>query len=705
MNPSKQKLPVLAYRNLFYLFSILAQLFFIADLSGQTKKTVREIDEPVFIIRVEQTGQSDDIYFTSTLEKTYSPCSQWVGGSGGFTGTPSGFVSNAGGLGGLRPKMGIPYYAKKLSGSAQGSDGSSATVVTNGDGLGLWTEQLGDNKCTRQDDPADLPSHNMSARFERTEKGARITFNAGLVSAGCGTYIGFVNIDQMDVDQALIRQFCTFEITNEELNNWKQLKKENRQIFSDDNGKLTVVATLFAEIESPIEVEVNIADYDTWMPQGNLKSPEKAGSTLIINATVKTKDATEKNKDAKITFTLNNVSSEPGICLNGPQKDGWDMEFSELFNPTSQFEVFPDEITTRSYVTEANAVISSYDFGATAEFSVKAEDQDGNPVKVVLQGKERTSIFLPKRELGGRIADAWRNKEGVEGLSDDWDEVEINGQPEKGDGLDLYSKYRGLLVVTGSGKIDHIRLPAKEKVHFVIDRSNIFDFKRWQASSGIHAYRMIDETTRNRQVDFNSSSASPTGGKYAVEIEMIKGTIEKDPMPQDKASAKDGRQAGDKPYQYAYTVGYTPRKTTRCRVFPDRISAMLERVVATMRKALDNPDAPENAEEIATLKSLGRPLDAIRQRLNAIDEKEIKILTDMMVKLSAIHEMGHACGINGHLNDLGDEDDTLLRSPECPMNYLYIRDRRLFILDRALGGEGQFCRTDPDNCWEYLNVK
>lgn len=705
MKLPEQKMPVKNGLYIFGLLAITAQLFLISDLMGQTKNSGFRTEEIIFTIIVEQTGISDDVSYSSVLEKTYAPCSQWVGGSGGFTRTPSGFISNAGGLGGLKPKMGIPFYSRRISGSAKGSDGSTASVVPSGDGLGFWTEQRGDSKCTDQDDPSGQPSSHMSALFERTEKGARITFDADIVSAGCATYIGFISVGQMEVDPALVLKFCTFEITNEELNNWKQIKKKNTQIFSDDNGRLTAVATLSVKIESPIEVEVEIADYDDWMPKGNEENPKLAGNTLNIKASVKNNNGADKDKEVKVTFTLNNVSNEPGICINGPKADSLDMKFLEKDNPTTQFEVSQTRVKTINFVKETNVVISSFDFGAYADLSVTAMDRDGKPVKVILQNKERNSIFLPKAEMGGIIADAWRIKEKVAGLDETWDEAEVSGQKAKGDGLDLYAKYRGVLVIGSSGTPGHTRLTAREKVHFVIDKSNIFDFERWYQTSGIRAYKVNEALTSNRQVDYNSTSASHKGGKYAVKIENIRGLIEMDPMPQSEEDKLKGIREGDYPLQYGYLDGDTPRKTERCRVFQDRIKAMLGRVITKMRTAIDNPEAAENAEEIAMLNSLGRSLDEIRQRLIAINDDEIKLLTDMMLELTAIHEMGHACGIDGHLNDLGQEDETLLRSPSCPMNYLSIRDRRLFILDRALGGEGRFCSKAPDNCWEQLNVK
>ena len=689
----------------FVLLFFLLHFCLFTNNSAQAQKTSISVNSPIFKIRVQQTGQSDGVSFTSTLEQTYAPCSQWVGGSGGWQGTPSEFISNAGGLGGLIPKMSIPFYIKEYAGTANGSDGSKANVVTIGDGLGLWTEQSDNNTCTKQDNSSDYPSRKMNALFERTESGARITFDAGLVSAGCATYIGFVNIYQMEVDPALVKRFCTFELTNEELKNWKFIQKSNVQSFSDDNGKLTANASLYVEIKEPAEVKVEIEDYENWIPEANPKNPEKSGKSLKIKATVSGTDGSEKKKEAKVTFLMNYVSEEPGFCINGPEVEGFDMRFTKEENDESKFEVSTLEVKTKEYIDETQVVVSSFDFGAYAELRVMAVDRDGNPLKVTFQGKECTNVSIPKTELGSRIPNAWLNKEGVKGLSDDWDEAEVIGQTAKGDGLDLYAKYRGVLTIDKSVTPEHIRLPAREKVHFVIDKSNKFDFNRWYASTNIRAYRMDEQTTIKKQVDYNSSSASRNGGKYAVESEVARGIIDKDPLPLTEEEIKAGKEPGNDPKQYGCTVGNKPREIERCRIYPDRIQAMIVRVVSNMNTALANPDAPENAEEIAVLNSLGFPLESIRERLKAIDENEIEILTDMMVQLTVIHEMAHACGVDGHMNDKGKEDDALLRTPSCPMNYLSVKDRRLFILFRKLGGEGVFCSNPPDNCWKQLNVK
>ena len=109
------------------------------------------------------------------------------------------------------------------------------------------------------------------------------------------------------------------------------------------------------------------------------------------------------------------------------------MKVLEKDNPTSRFDVTQTVVETKDFVHEPDVVISSFDYVAYAELYVKAVDRDGNPVNVLIQGKERNTIFLPKAEKGGLIADAWRAKEGVEGLPDSWDEAEVKGQSAKGE--------------------------------------------------------------------------------------------------------------------------------------------------------------------------------------------------------------------------------------------------------------------------------
>ena len=58
---------------------------------------------PVFRIRFTLSGTSGEASYTSNLEIGYAPCALWTGGSGGWKGSPAGYLDEAGGLGGIRP--------------------------------------------------------------------------------------------------------------------------------------------------------------------------------------------------------------------------------------------------------------------------------------------------------------------------------------------------------------------------------------------------------------------------------------------------------------------------------------------------------------------------------------------------------------------------------------------------------------------------
>jgi len=678
--------------NLKLVLTLIAHFFFLSNIFGQLQMAGKEIDEPVFIIRVEQIGQSEDISYTSLLEQTYAPCSMWTGDSFGV-GTPAGFISKAGGLSGLKPKMGIPFYTRSLSGTASGSDGSTAKVITIGDGIGLWTEQRGVEKCTNQDDPADQHSRNMTARFERTETGARITFSPGIVSAGCATYIGFIQFGQMDLDQEAMQRFCTFELTNEELTNWNKLEKIKTQSFIDDNGKLTIKASLlYAEIEKESEVRVEIDGYEKWIPEGNIKNPEIQGNTLKIKARVTSKDGDNKSKEAKITFTLANVSTEQGLCINGPVANGLDLKFTQEENQHANLTVSDGEIQTKDLVTETEVIVSSFDFGAFAELHVTAEDKDGKKLKVILQGKDRTSITLPKAELGGRIADAWREKEAVEGLSDDWDAEIVKGQKVNGDGLSLYEEYRGAL----TGRTEdgtYTRLNPKEKELFVVDEAGILDAELWKSASGITAIFVSKSNTKGidvaaRHLNWCSSYAK-VGSKHAVVIDTKTKPTEKEVMGEVNEGVT------------------TPRDVDFCHVYPKTALDFVNALIHKLQNAIKNPESEDGEYFTAS----GLPPKLWKDALDRLGPETIDKILALQLKWTAIHELGHACGITGHLSKEEPTKETSLGHPQCFMRYTKTQEDAMHFLlhilfpdTKTIMGFTLFC-TDGYNCMGEINVK
>ncbi len=120
--------------------------------------------EPVFRIKVTISGRQDSASYTSRLEIGYAPCAIWTGGSGGWQGSPAEFLQKAGGLAAIRPGMSLPFYGITREGHASGSDGSessSATVVTIGPGRAHWTERDKYGQSEKVTDPDDRPDQTL----------------------------------------------------------------------------------------------------------------------------------------------------------------------------------------------------------------------------------------------------------------------------------------------------------------------------------------------------------------------------------------------------------------------------------------------------------------------------------------------------------------------------------------------------------------
>jgi hypothetical protein len=432
------------------------------------------------------------------------------------------------------------------------------------------------------------------------------------------------------------------------------------------------------------EATFDLVDHD-WLPE-----PDASSSVEIK----------WKGKAEQVKVTLSGISREPGTCLNSQETD----EDEDLLVTSQGKWLVQKEGSREDLKYVALQILPKQDPPQSVKLEIKTKDYGAFgklQCEVLLDGKWRTtkasgaeSLNVPYDANDNRIADVWERKEGVTGYPETWDEAEVEGQTAKGDGLSLYSKYRGVRTADK----DWTRLTAKEKVHFVLDPGGAFDTERWLKSTGIRAYKLTDDMVRGGKVDFNAKTAAGAG-KYAVRLELRSGTTE------EAADADGNVTTKDEPRQYAYSIGNTPRSTAACRIFPDRIRAMIVRVSTLMRIAVTAPVTQAEKEEAALLQSLGIPMEEIKRRLAALDKGQLDTLAQQMIALCAIHEMGHACGVPGHLNGKGEEDQDVQRNPECPSQYLNPIGRRKFILFGQLGGDGSFCKDAPDNCWSHLNVK
>ena len=210
------------------------------------------------------------------------------------------------------------------------------------------------------------------------------------------------------------------------------------------------------------------SDFDTWLPAGN-KDPNKPGNSMGVNVQLRHKGEKEPAVDMTGTFyvTLEDVSHQPGYCVNAPSKDeaSDDPDFKLKEGDNLMLD---DDATgqTEEDTNEQSVTIESYDFGAYGRLRVEVKVNDGTTVKAHLEGDPgKEYLDLPKDDNHNHIADAWEKEKGVEDLPAKWDEADQPaGQYKLGDGISLYEKYRGFVV-----KGYHQRLEPHKKHVFVYD--------------------------------------------------------------------------------------------------------------------------------------------------------------------------------------------------------------------------------------------
>ena len=619
-----------------------------------------------------------------------------------------------GGFLALKEGESLQFYLKESEDQGRGwvDKDQHSWVGSKRDGTSTSTLD-GRYTSTRREDLAD----SMDARLVRTKTGARIQFHWWLDPGWeeLGVSASLCGFSRPEAARVL-----TFELSDEDLRNWDRIAKTNQgTIRHDEDAGVagTMTATLSAVRVAEDEVEVSVepgTDYVSWIPEGNKDKPDEPGKDLEVSISVHKKGEPGKPRKALLSISIPYVSTNQGVCGNWPQGagEGEGLRFrKEDFPKEKDGLLFIDKTHLEADVLleEARIRVHAYDYGAWGSLRVTARDLDGKEVKVRVRGKDSPDLDIPLDDNANRIADAWEVQKGVKGFPADWDEAEVEGQTVKGDGLTLYQKYRGVVVQGISGK-QYARLEPREKVHFVIDPAGVFDADRWRRSTGIRAYKLTsDMVASDRKMDVNRGDPSGNG-KYAVRIEIVKGTADPpnilDPIEPDKNVDRSG--------QIAYSVGpkipfWTPKDVDRILIFPDRIGAQIDDIVTKMKRALTNPTTPADQMEAQRLRQLGQETgltiaDILRISSN-FDASAREERIQRMVALLAIHETGHACSVNGHLNSKGEEDENLNRTPGCPSSYLDQMGRRRFILLGELGGGGTFCKAPPDQCWMHLNVK
>lgn len=450
----------------------------------------------------------------------------------------------------------------------------------------------------------------------------------------------------------------------------RQVREQNNIVIIP--GALNVTWQLSTKpIPSKLQLKpVDPATYENWMPVPKFAQRPDTTPLAIMAEFVPVREGMPAPQ-GRIDFYLTDVSSHTGECCNAPRdrpmKD--DLRFADeqadgiVIDPNNKKHAYTKDKQERAVV-----MISAEDGGAYGTLTARCQDQD---LIAIYEATGTPYLKLPKDENNNHVADAWEKQEGIfgENLPVNWDEVHVTGQDNDGDGVSLYRKYRGFRVAGG----DYVRLKPKKKSLFVIDNDGVFNTALWEKASDIPAYKVDDTLTQggndlnaSRIVDFTMGDATGQH-KYAVRLEVKRGLVE----PVQYRNQPPGKLTL---YGYTDQQGNSPRTAEVCRIFPDRLAALVDRMVASLQNAIKNPASDDGV----AMANWGIPPEQAQAALDKLKTNNRAPIVARLITLCAIHEMGHACGIPGHINK-GEEDE--IGDDHCPMKYLDQGDRRWMILD------------------------
>lgn len=530
----------------------------------------------------------------------------------------------------------------------------------------------------------------------RTEKGGTLEFSAA-------SPIESTNQDVITGCDGSWDTPQVFEFTEQELLKLPSVSKSLslRMTAGPANGcSGTASVTLNATLP-PADEEMVLEPgdaYNSWLPAPQAKDMPgvtfDASVRLPVKARILPKKAGSEAREAKIRFSLEQVSRHSGRCGNfpkgGQEKD--DLRFSS--EQPEGIVVSGKTATTTEKVTEATVYIEATDFAAWGKVTAEAPDLS---LRALHKPTNKYSVTIPRDEDENKIADAWEGSSRLEPSADDED---VPGQQSRGDGLTAASEYRGFVVLENGARV-HKRLDPRRKDLFIVDAGGSFDTALWANLSGITAWKLDDSliqggSDRRQSRIVNFLPGADSRHKFAVRLETVSGLA--DP---------------DKPSETNGPLGYTdewpirsPADAIVCRVFKDRINSVITGLYNWLANALKIP----NSKEAAELASSGYPRFLAERAFAQLGPGQRENLARKLTLLASIHEVGHACGLPGHVNSKGEEGST--GSTACPMRYMTLANatqlmllQTLFAPGAPLPGEvSRFCSTEF-NCYRQLNVK
>lgn len=482
------------------------------------------------------------------------------------------------------------------------------------------------------------------------------------------------------------------------------------------------------EVEEVELVFEPVADfYPRWLPEGNLDSPAVSGNALDFRARVqKVGGGVPTRKVARIEFALEETSHELGLCLNFPAGAAADEHPDLALSPSNGNGPVLDWAQTFPVTDEPEAIITvrSFDFGAWGILRVTATMVDGEEVVGRFLPTGGTGATIPADRDGNHMADVWEAAKEASSSPGADDDPEPKGQASAGDGLPNFEEYRGFVIRDPRGRRLHQRTEPRLETLLVIDPEGFLHAEDWRTATGMECYRIDAELAGEGDASLpaKGNASNPNRGfarrpswDYAVRIL-------RQPEPRDDSYGYAFPPAGWSTERMILEM--EPKQVRYVGMWPDKIARTTRFMRENLERAL-SPDAPTgSAERVAIILAIRAFLSTperqrlAREALDRLADPAARAALEAAVsRRVAVHEVGHACGVDHHGVSVVDGEvlvmETESQGPEsCPMRYNLeeISDRVVIPIVEMLmpsggmaAGGGRFC-TDFPGCWQSLDV-
>ena len=482
-----------------------------------------------------------------------------------------------------------------------------------------------------------------------------------------------------------------------------------------------------------------LPDYETWLPIGGTDEDHPGTNLMALVEIRPAAGNTNSPPKASYTISLEDVSSEPGVCLNSPPKDkaksSKDLQIYQLELGNLKVSEDGQSATSKQNATSVGLIIDCYDFGAYGKLKATAQTEDGQTLVAYLDGHpDQTLVPIPKDDNGNHVADAWEKDKGVydRNLAADWDEVDYPKDHKcAGDGISLYKRYRGFKF---QGLYE--RLTPTNKFVFVYDPDDLVKDLEQNQDAKINCFRVVsgcrvryvedEEWTgqgmagaKKRIVNFNSSGFGHAVDQHGITVTQNLEETPVVPPDWDKMwqthnngvswSATDSLQdtLGITWPDYTTSGFDCPKNTFLITIYPPRNTTDIRDWVGYHTWALPayaNYAHLPPADQAAMVAAVAAAADAFISDVANYEDYQQRYYQNL--SMTTTHEMGHGLGVKHH-------DPTDAGSHQCVMRYFGLdcprnaNDR--FELAARAPWPNIYCRSadhtaNARGCWYQIKI-